>query len=158
MATGLQGSNSNQFDVIRLLEAELAACAPVEPAVLAAVPTNAQFYDLTAHRTQRGKLPDGTAIRVRSTAGSGVMTCAYVRIWLADKASATMFPYGVGADADKGKLNNGGALGEDGANIIRHDELVPYLGHADGIMAELGALGGTATAITVELIIPRTCH
>ena len=156
MATGLQASNSNNFDVVRLLEGETAACAPVEAAVLSETPTSAQFFDLTALRAKRGPLPEETAIRVRSRAGSGVMTCAYVRIWLADKASATMVPYGVGADADKGKLNNGAAFGETGANVIRHQELVPYLGTADGIMAELGALGGTATAIDVDLIIPRS--
>ena len=46
MATGLQASNSNNFDVVRLLEGETAACAPVEAAVLSAMNRGADSMDV----------------------------------------------------------------------------------------------------------------
>ena len=162
MATGYQKSSSNNVDVIVLLAAETAANTITRPAaVLSATPTNVQFYDLTDYKTNVGPVPDKGHIVIYSTAGSGVMTLAATRLFLAHKqgvgAAAVGGPYGVGADATKGMLNNGAAFGEDSAvaDRIYHREEVTGLSCADGIAVQLGAIAGTATAIQVELHLPK---
>lgn len=92
---------------------------------------------------------DAAVLLVRSTAGSGTMTVT-IRMW--GYASAVWFPLGTGADATKGTINDGVALGETSADLIRHMEIMQGLSGLERIYAEITAIGGTATAITVELL------
>lgn len=161
MATGYQKSTTNNVDVIVMLAAETAANTITRPAaVLSATPTNVQFYDLRDYRSVTGRpVPDKGHIVIYSTAGSGTMTLSATRLFLAHSQGASAAvggPYGVGADATKGMLNNGAGFAEDSgvADKIYHREEITGLACADGIAVQLGAITGTATAIQVELHFP----
>lgn len=163
MAPGYQKSTSNNVDVIVLLAAETAANTITVPAaVLSATPTNAQFYDLTDYRSKTGRpVPDKGHIVIYSTAGSGVMTLGATRVFLAHNQGASAAvggPYGVGADATKGMLNNGASFGETSADKLYHREEITGLSCADGIAVQLGAFGGTNPAYQVELHFPAVAN
>ena len=98
--------------------------------------------------------PDTAAIRIYETAGSGVITIASARLLLFDATSGKVFPAGIGTDADKGKLNVAGAFGETGTDQLRHQELLSYPGHSDGIQIALGTFGGTSPTFNVDLWLP----
>lgn len=159
MATGVQTPTNNRFTVVRLLDAELAATgAPVEAAeatALSTTPTADQFFDLRSIKPAGGMLKN-CGVRVYNTAGTNPVSVTYIRVWLYWADIGKAFPYGVGADADKGKLNDTTiALGETATDKVRHFEVIPDIGLADGIQVELGVTGGTgAEAFTVDLIIP----
>lgn len=158
MATGFQGSTDNNVHVVTLIEAATAAnTVNRATATFSATPTVTQFFDLDGLREKLGgPLPPSFDIVLRSTAGSGVMTLGASRLLVADKASAVGGPLGVGADTTKGMLNNGAGFGEDGADTLYHRETIDYdLNHTDGVQVQLGAFAGTATAVTVELVLPR---
>lgn len=157
MATGYQGSNSNNVDVIILIDAATTANTVTRAgATFSATPGVTAFYDLSDYVAKVGPFPPAFDIVIRQTAGSGTMTLGACRLLVADKGSAVGGPLGVGADATKGMLNNGAGFAEDGADVIYHRETVAYdLNHADGLQVQLGAIAGTATAIRVEAIIPR---
>jgi len=66
--------------------------------------------------------------------------------------SGRWFPLGTSStDADKGKLNEGNAMGETAADQISHSEPVLNLHHLDRVYLEITAIGGTATAIDAWL-------
>lgn len=164
MATGYQKSNSNNVDVIVLLAAETAAnTIALAPPVLSSTPTNVQHYDLTDYKAQVGPVPDKGHIVIYSTAGSGTMTLGATRVFLAHKGGSVAVsgslvksgPYGVGADATKGMLNNGASFGETGSDVLYHREEITGLSCADGIAVQLGAFGGTNPAYQVELHLPK---
>lgn len=157
MATGYQGSTSNNVDVVILIDAATTANTVTRAgATFSSTPTVAQFFDLAALADAIGRLPASFDVVIRQTAGSGTMTLGACRLLVADKGSAVGGPLGVGADATKGMLNNGVGFAEDGADVIYHRETIAYdLNHADGIQVQLGAIAGTATAIRVELLLPR---
>ena len=103
-----------------------------------------------------GTMPDIVKLIVKSTAGSATMT-ATLRLWELNGTVATDWaPSGTGADATKGVLNGGAALGETGANVINHCEPVYGLHQASRIYVEITAIGGTSTAIEVYLQAERT--
>lgn len=158
MTAGYQKSNSNNVDVIVLLDAAAAANTVAFPsATFAAVPAVTELYDLTTYKAVAGAaaVPDKGHIVIRSTAGSGAMTLGACRVIVGDKASGKAGPYGVGADATKGMLNNGAGFGETSTDGIYHREEIAGLSTIDGIQVQLGAFGGTAPAFTVELILPK---
>lgn len=162
MATGLQATStsSDRYLTIRLLDGELAATGkPVEGAaatVLQPDPTPDEFFDLrSVNDSFKGAFPTACQLLVYNTAGTNPVSATFVRMWGYNAASGKMFPLGIGADADKGKINGGAALGETDTDDLRHAEVVLYLGMWDGIMAELGVTGGTgAEAFNVDLLIP----
>lgn len=89
-------------------------------------------------------------VTVYSTAGSGTMTVT-VRMWGYKANAGKWFPLGSSTtESDRGVLN-GGAIDEDGADNIVHAELVQGLSGFDRIDAQIVAIGGTDTAITVDL-------
>ena len=87
---------------------------------------------------------------VQSTAGSGTMTVT-IRLWGYSAVPAAWAPLGYGADATKGVINDGAALGETGTNLIQHAELIDGLENFDRLYAEITAIGGTSTAISCYL-------
>jgi hypothetical protein len=146
MATGLIGT-TNGVNLWRILEARTSNNN---------APSGASAGEsVTTLVTNIGALPDDAEVLVRSTAGSATMTCT-VRLWGYSTIAATWFPLGPGADLTKGYLNNGAAIGESvsGVDSISHAERVRGLFSFDRIYAEILAIGGTSTAITVEVLIP----
>lgn len=95
-------------------------------------------------------------VLVDSTAGSAVMTVT-VRLWGYYAPTGKWYPLGptppAGADTLRGLLNNGVAIGELAApaDLIRFAQPFGYLTNFSRIDAEIQAIGGTATAITVTL-------
>ena len=158
MSTGIQYVNERGI-MVRLLENLAAVNAfPADGApgdVLKAQPSSTQFFDLRLLDPFVGEDSDWqvdsiTTLYLYETAGSGTMTLAYARVGLYLATARKAFPAGNGLDADKGKLNNAGALGETGANQLRHAEPLAYPDHFDGIQVELGTFGGTAPTYNVD--------
>ena len=160
MTTGLQGTTNSRYHTVRLIDAATAATGkPVEAVAATALktqPTPDEFFDLREiNNNYKGSFPVPCQVLVYNTAGTNPVSVSFIRLWGYNAASAKMFPLGTGADADKGKINNAGTLGETDTDDLRHAEVVLYLGMWDGIMAEVGTTGGTgAEAITVDLLIP----
>jgi hypothetical protein len=95
---------------------------------------------------------ESAMIIVRSTAGSGTMTCT-LKLWCYSPISGTWHPLGTHATpATKGIINAGAAIGETGADTIAHAELVQGLGGFTRFYLEITAIGGTATAISAWLV------
>lgn len=92
------------------------------------------------------------SLQVISTAGSGTMTCTLrMRGWSPDQLK--WLPLGPGADATKGQINLVSALGETGTDIIGHEETFQNFKMFTRLDCEVSAIGGTATAITVKLVV-----
>ncbi len=159
MTTGLQGTSDPRYATILLIE-NGGTSAPTEAAAataLAAVPVATKFYATAGLRTQFGlcRIPAGSVVRICNTAGTGAVSISYVRMWEYHTVSAKMYPLGIGADADKGKLNNGAALGVTGTDVLRHAETIPIAIRGDGIQAEIGVTAGTGTeTFNVYLDVP----
>jgi hypothetical protein len=102
---------------------------------------------------QFGKLPDKAALVIASTAGSGTMTATF-RIWgRVPMGSGIWVPLGPGADATKGVINLETAIGETGADTLRHTEMIENLALFDRLYLEITAIGGTSTAVTAWLVV-----
>lgn len=127
--------------------------------------------DATATNSAPTAATDGVAlppawgdaiVLVRSTAGSGTMT-ATVKLWAywegsADGSTDAIGWYPLGTDAtaaDKGILNEGNALEETSADGIAHTERVVGLNAFRRLYAEVTAIGGTATAVSVWVAKPE---
>lgn len=157
MATGLQGSSSRYY-TIRLIEGATAATGvPPDAAAtsaLKAAPTADEFYDLRS-LGMVGAFPQACQVLVYNTAGTNPVSVSYVRLWGYNAEAARAFPLGTGADADRGKLNLAGSIGEVDTDHARLAEVVLYLGMWDGIQAEVGVTAGTgAEAFNVDLLVP----
>lgn len=85
------------------------------------------------------------AVEVVSTAGSGTMTVT-VDMWGYDSIEAVWF--------NLGRLNAGSAIAETGTDVIRYVELVDNLFDWDRLYAEIVAIGGTNTAVNVNVRVP----
>lgn len=98
---------------------------------------------------------DWATCLVRSTAGSGAMDVT-VKLWgmhVEESGTAIWYPLGSNAtDSLRGVLNQGNAIGEVSADSIRHSEIVQGLSSFRRIYAQITAINGTSTAITVKLI------
>ncbi len=154
MATGLQGTVGNAHIVQLIAGATAANTVAVASVTLSSTPAVTEYYDLRALRAALGYAVNTVTIVLRSTAGSDVMTLASARVMVASADSSVGGPFGIGADATKGMLNNGAAFGETSANAIYHREVITGLASCDGIQIQLGAFGGTNTAIRVEMLVP----
>jgi len=101
-----------------------------------------------------GNIPDHCSCLVLSSGGSGTMSCSIKLFgYVADSSIADWFPLGVAsADSDRGLLNQGNSIGESEANKIRFSEQLNYIGHFDRVYAQVTALGGSSTAISVYLV------
>ncbi|MBK7823429.1 MAG: hypothetical protein IPJ61_20800 [Tessaracoccus sp.] len=146
MTAGLQSSTNNTTFTISLVEAATANNSPPSGAT-AGIATLTLAEGL-------GYRPAVASLAVVSTAGSGTMTVT-VRMWGYITSLAKWIPIGPGGDTTKGTVNGGSAIGETSANAITHVEEFRNPFHFDRLYAEILAIGGTSTAITVALIAPR---
>ena len=95
---------------------------------------------------------DDAILFLASTAGSGTMSCS-VKIWLYHAVPAVWAPAGTHAtDATRGIMNEGNSIGEVAADLLRHTERIDGLLHFDRIYAQVTAIGGTATAISLWIL------
>ncbi|WP_196302699.1 hypothetical protein, partial [Streptococcus pneumoniae] len=65
-------------------------------------------------------------------------------------------PVGTGGDTTKGTINNGAAIGETSTNAIYHREPLFDMHTFERIYLRCTAIGGTATALVANLIVPRS--
>ena len=144
MATGLSSSQSSGNTIWRILEGATATNSPPSGSS-AGLASPAASNPPTIF-----PLPSSAVVLVYSTAGSVTMTTT-VRLW--GYVASVWVPLGTGADATKGTMNAGAAIGETGANEIRHSEIITGLFAFDRIYAEITAIGGTSTAINVDIVI-----
>ena len=146
MATGLIGT-TNGVHTWRILDAATATNSPPSGASAGlAIPSASNAA------AQIWPLPYDVLVLVYSTAGSATMT-ATIKLWGYVTTAATWVPLGVGADTTKGTLNAGAAIGETSADVLRHSEIVSGLFGFDRVYAEVVAIGGTSTAVTVDVLI-----
>lgn len=145
MATGLQAQTNSRSIALRLLEGATATNSPPSGASagIALTALDAFFSGNYA--------PPRCAVVVRSTAGSATMTVT-VRLW-GYYANAVWVPFGTGADTTKGTLNEGAAIGEGSvADTLTHTEILLFPALFDRVYAEVTAIGGTSTAVNVDLV------
>lgn len=90
---------------------------------------------------------DQAVICVRSTAGSDVMDALLI-LW--------GYQPELGRWYSLGALNDGDAIPEDATDVIAHAEGVAGLRAFSRLYCQISALGGTATAITVDAICTRS--
>jgi hypothetical protein len=90
-------------------------------------------------------------IVVWSTAGTGVLTVT-VRLWFYSSHTGKWHPFGAGADGTKGTINAGNAMGETDADIVAHTEVIKDFQGFDRVYAQILAIGGTSTAISVAFV------
>lgn len=152
MGLGLQGNTNGRVAVYRLVEAAGAsgAAAPTLPTDgldLAAVATGFPFEDVAAICIRKAA---GTSVSVASARVGGYRNDGTLPGWGA---------LGWGADAVRGLLNGGGAIGEvtgyTAAGAVLLWEEVDGLHYIDRIAAELGAITGTGASVDVDLILRR---
>jgi hypothetical protein len=104
-----------------------------------------------------GAIPEDLTLLVVSTAGSATMTVT-LRAWgkfgtLAGLTSVGAWsPLGTGTAAAKGVINNGAAIEETSADVLRHAQPFSLTAHMQRLYIEITAIGGTSTAITVFLV------
>ena len=144
MATGAMGT-TNTVTTYRILDAATATNSP---------PSGGSAGVSLASAAIGPPWPTTCTLLVRSTAGSGTMTVT-IRLWGYAEDAAVWLPLGVGLDATKGTINAGAAIGETGSDVIRHCEPIANVFHFSRLYAEVTAIGGTSTAVTVELLVPR---
>jgi hypothetical protein len=95
---------------------------------------------------------DGVAsLSLKSTAGSATMTVT-IKIWVWINALAEWVPYGAHVTAaTRGLMNGGNAIDEVVADKLLHTELITGLNNYARIYAEITAIGGTSTAVSLWL-------
>lgn len=82
---------------------------------------------------------------------AGTYSCT-IKLWGYNTSLAKWFPLGTDATAaNKGIINGGSALGETEADIMTHAEEVTGLRRFDRMYAEVTAISGTGTDVTVVL-------
>lgn len=86
--------------------------------------------------------------------GTGTVTMT-LRMWGYLSALGKWVPIGTGADATKGTLNAGAAVGEDTADVAVHCEPFYLAGHFDRLYCEVTAIGA-ATTVEVWIVTSRT--
>ncbi len=158
MTTGLQAHDpSGRCAVLRILDAATSSAAPtiVDPSNQKGHPTSGAGV-LIPRKPGRWKPPRDATLALYNTAGGGTISLSYLRLRVWSAAIGRWIPLGAGADASKGKINvaNGYVFGEVGTDLILHTELIRFPGHFDAIHAELGTVGGSGTAFTLDLLIP----
>lgn len=141
MATGLIGSSNGIF-TWRILEGATATNSPPSGASAGLAIPSAQIWPL----------PTSVVVDVYSTAGSATMTVT-IKLWGYSITSARWVPLGTGADTGKGIINAGAAIGENASDVIQHSEVITNLFNFDRIYAEVFAIGGTSTAVNVDVQI-----
>lgn len=146
MATGLTSSQSSGNHIWRILEGATATNSPPSGS------SAGHASPAASNPPTILPLPSSVVALVYSTAGSATMTVT-VKLWGYLSVPAVWVPLGTGADLTKGTLNAGAAIGETSTDVLRHSEVIANLFAFDRIYAEITAIGGTSTAINVDIVI-----
>jgi hypothetical protein len=154
MTLGLQGQVDPRHFVIRILEDATATNGVPSSYAAAGVDVGA-ILD-----TQYGAKawPTSCVVFVHTSAGSGTMT-ATIKLWggVLGVGAAGAGKYGAagtGSSSTSGLLNGGAAFDEHAADNINRLDVIDLPGVCRKWYAEVTAIGGTATAVTVDLIFP----
>lgn len=140
MATGLLGTGSaGRRRLLRLLEGATATNSPPSGASAGIALSTVDGSLGAAYEA------DSATVEVVSTAGSGTMTVT-VDLWGYCSVEAVWF--------NLGRLNAGSAIAETGTDVIRYAEIMDHLFDWDRLYAEVAAIGGTSTAINVNVRLP----
>ncbi len=111
-----------------------------------AVPAGgADGVDLDAIQNQLGTRPARGSLVINGGCSAGALSGLF-RLWLWYPEAGNQgewFPAGIGADATKGTVNGGNAIGETVPNGIRHAEPVTDITHATRAYLQLTAGAGT---------------
>ncbi len=92
-----------------------------------------------------------TVVVYATASGAG---SAMVRVWLYFEGAAVWCPAGIGADADKGKVNDATALGETSTDVIAHSQPMSIVGTADRIYYQLTTATNIAR-LDAWLVVPK---
>lgn len=154
MATGLQTQADSRTIIVRILESATVVNSPPASYAAAGVDVGAVLDSVYGAKAW----PASCAVAVTTSAGSGVMS-ATVKLWAGilgiGAAGAGLYcAAGIGAGASSGLLNGGAAFDEHAADNIGRIDVIDLPGIARKWYAEITAIGGTATAVTVDLIFP----
>lgn len=151
MATGLIATDDPTVNVIRILDAATATTA-VPVYATDGVDVGAILDD----RYGKAAWPTMCGVAVRTTAGSATMT-ATIKLWAGYRYSVSAGQYlaaSPGSSTTAGLLNGGAALDEHATDDIGRMDIISYPRLARKWAAQVTAIGGTATAVTVDLIFP----
>lgn len=152
MATGLQAQVHSRNFVVRILEARTSTNSPPSSYAAAGIDVGAILDGLYG----ASGWPSSVDVAVYTTAGSGTVT-ATVKLWCGHPSFGTAGQYiaaGTGGASAAGVLNGGSAFDEHAADVIGRADMVISPGAYRKWYAEVTAIGGTATAVTVDLIFP----
>ena len=109
---------------------------------------------------KRFHFDDRATIMISKVSGSDV-SIAYARLFgyygehVEDDGPASWGPMGPGTNADRGKLNLAGVIGEVETTKILLLEDVDGLRVVERVAIALGAIGGTLPVVNVDLILRR---
>lgn len=152
MATGLQGQADPRTIIIRILESATAANGVPATYAGAGVDVGAILDSVYGAKAW----PTSCAVAVTTSAGSATMS-ATVKLWAGvlgiGPANAGLYcAAGTGTATTAGVLNGGAAYDEHAADNINRLDVIDLPGVARKWYAEITAITGTATAVTVDLI------
>lgn len=165
MATGIQVTTSKALTTVRMFEA-LAAANLIHPgeAPVAAPGANQGFLlsvlgaGSAFNLAEPGggfRFPRGIGVRFWNTDGTG-LSVEYLQLWSYSLSSGLYSPFGIGAGAEKGKLNGGLPIEESDTNKIRHQEWVHEPCHVDGLYLRVGPItAGGSPLFIAEFDFPR---
>lgn len=153
MATGLQGNFGATF-VIRLLEAATATNSPPATYAGAGIDIGAIFDNMYGTKGW----PSSVGLLVHTSAGSGTIT-ATVKLWagvlgVGASGAGVYVSASPGSATLAGVLNGGAAFDEHATDIIHRLDIIQLPRLCQKMYAEITAIGGTATAVSVDLICP----
>lgn len=153
MATGLIYANGPTF-VIRLLDAATATNSP--PATYAGA--GIDIGAILDERYGTHAWPTSCGLCVSTSAGSATMT-ATVKLWagilgIGASQAGVYVAASPGGATGAGVLNGGAAFDEHASDIIHRLDIISLPRLARKMYAEITAIGGTSTAVCVDLIFP----
>lgn len=120
-------------------------------------PTGDDGLDMNGLRDPASKqMPEFASVAIRGTRASGTASAIF-RLWFKfPGVTQGWMPAGVGADDDKGKLNDDTLVGEVTGNEMRHAQAIRLPSHAVRMYLEVLSPTGTGLAINAVLVVDKT--
>lgn len=147
MATGFQASTSARSMLFRLVDGATGTVAAPSAA------TSGVALEGWSHQLRQ---TERMFLAITDRSGTGTLNFSYAKLWGYLVDLGKWFPLSTGADADRGKLNDGGAIGEVAADDLRLIEVLCDVGVFDRLAVEIGTVTGTNPVFDVDLVIPRS--
>jgi hypothetical protein len=152
MAVGLQGQADSRINIIRILEAATATNSPPTSYAAAGVDVGALLDTLYGAKAW----PSSCVVAVHTTAGSATMT-ATIKLWggilgIGSAGAGKYLAASTGSSSTSGLLNGGAAFDEHATDVIDRIDVIDFPGVCRKWYAEVTAIGGTNTAVTVDFI------